>query len=253
MIGRGGVLWVIGGLVLGCGESARDSVSNAVTPGDGITASNSPSDSSASDATPSVSTTQTEPAPSTVVSVSPEPSATPPAPVVVDCDAPSPGFGACWAYDICREGADYFHASVVASVCIPELGFEPADDCTAFQLLGRCFEPNVGTWEHHYFDRSGPSATELQQGCEALAGRIWCTGPLGVPDATSRECRRACDAARPDYSLAPECLDADTCFSDCLDAVAAEGGCAECVTARISWASGGCNEFECSCPPATFD
>lgn len=253
MTGRGWLRWGIGLWVLGCGEPARDGASNVATPVDGTTSSSAmPSDTAPNETSTLATTTNVAP------SAPPATAPTPPlddddAPPVVDCDTPSPGLGACWANDICREGADEFHGSVVTSVCIPGLGFEPADACTAFQLIGRCYDADLGTWEHHYYERSAPPAAEWQQGCEAVTGGIWCTGPLGVPDATSRECRRACDAARPDYTSAPECLDADSCFSDCLEAVAAEGGCAECVTARIYWESGGCNDFECSCPPATFN
>jgi hypothetical protein len=176
------------------------------------------------------------------------------APAQIDCDTPPVGLGACWTNDACNEGADEFNAAVLMSICIPGLGLTPTEEsCNAFQLLGRCYEPDGGTWSHQYRSYMGPSEADLEQACLSVEGGIWCTGPLGVPDATSRECRRACDDARPDYTDEPECLVADTCFFDCLNAVEADGGCAECVTQRIQWPAGSCNDFECMCPPATFD
>jgi hypothetical protein len=130
--------------------------------------------------------------------------------------------------------------------------FASTEPCSDFQMTGRCFEPNRDAW-HVYYGLHGDALARAESSCETLRG-LFCWNPAGVAVDVALACKNACDAARPDYTNAPECLDSDTCFNDCLDAVLArDDGCFECVASSIDWQPGGCNDFECQCPPATFD
>ena len=86
--------------------------------------------------------------------------------------------------------------------------------------------------------------------------RCCCDEPVaGAGDALSKAelCKSACDAARPDYTDAPECLVGDYCEPLCQNTVRSlDADCAECVANGIAWPAGGCGSFECYCPQPIF-
>lgn len=168
------------------------------------------------------------------------------------CTEPLPGLGSCYTNQDCTEGVTMAAASANLMGCVSSLNrFPDTEPCNDFQMLGRCFDPATDLWRVHYqYFESDPVLFEAQ--CLASGG-VWCVNPAGTPVEVALACKNACDAARPDYSDAPECLLGDLCFNTCLDRIAAQSdGCIECVTESISWLPGFCNDFECNCPPATF-
>jgi hypothetical protein len=169
------------------------------------------------------------------------------------CDDPAPGRGSCSTFSDCVEGTSSSASSAILMTCLSAEGrFASTEPCSDFQMTGRCFEPSRDAWHVHY-GLHGEALASEESTCETLDG-LWCWNPAGVEVEVALACKNACDAARPDYTAAPECFDSDTCFNDCLDAVEARGdGCFECVASSIDWPPGGCNDFECQCPPATFD
>jgi hypothetical protein len=90
--------------------------------------------------------------------------------------------------------------------------------------------------------------THLRCCCDAAGDGMAASATEGVT-----LCAAICDGARPDYSDAPECLDADFCQPTCENLVLGESGdCARCIADGISWEPGSCNDFECFCPGPMF-
>lgn len=237
-------------------NNAPDSITSDAAMNVGTSDSQDTTNSSTSSATASgvdsgAISSAGEPAPSADASVSAD---VPPADQAVpDCEAPGAGMGSCFFDDICHEGADEFGSSVTQSICLEGLGFYPSDEaCPLYQFIGRCYDSDPGAWDNYYNEYLGPTPEQLQAQCEDQ-GRLWCNNPLGVTVAVAAECNRACDEARPDYTDAPECAGADSCESDCMELAIKADGCAECVTAGLYWEEGYCGEFECHCPPPTFE
>jgi hypothetical protein len=169
------------------------------------------------------------------------------------CDDPPAMLGSCYSGSQCAEGTNEFGASVTNSICIPGLGFSPSDKpCSDFQMLGRCFEADPGVWRFYYNSGGPPGVESLKSACEGKGG-LWCTNPPTLPAEVANVCVAACDAARPDYTEEPECVQGDDCNNRCWDLLKAPTkACAECLTASVTWPPGSCGSFECSCPPAEF-
>lgn len=227
---RGSGVALVGVLLVGCGGTSKTS-GNSDDPGGGAVGGSGGASGSAGKSGSGGSDSIT--------------------PALASCDDPPPTFGSCASGSQCAEGNNDFAASVTRSICNPQLGFLPStEQCTDFQLIGRCYEPQPGVWRSFYNTGGGQAdIAAAKQRCDSAKGR-WCTNPATIPSEVANACVEACNAARPDYTDEPECRMADSCNNACWDRLTAlTVPCAECVAAGMIWPAGHCNDFECLCSP----